>query len=61
MLVFHPLIAPAYPCKGTLECFSLPPIEKTPEWISMSAEQMTAAGVSAHERIYWCSDCALFM
>lgn len=45
------------PLKNTAECFDFAPILMDPEMLHMTEEQMAFAGVSAHQRLYWCSEC----
>ena len=45
------------PIKTTPDCLSFSPLPTTPEMLAMTEEQMSFAGVSPHERLFWCSEC----
>jgi len=45
------------PVRSTPECFDFPPIERTPESAGMTVEQIAAARISPHTRLWWCSEC----
>ena len=45
------------PVKSSLECLDFQPVPTTPKTLNMSQEQMSFAGVTAIQRLYWCTEC----